>query len=64
MTIHSYSSEDYDQLISLYKQPELYGGIFDEARDVKEKLQKRIENDPEAILVAEKAGKIVGSISL
>lgn len=64
MIIRSYTPLDYDQVVSLYKQPELYGGVFDEARDAEEKLRKRIEADPDAILVAQDNGNIVGTVSL
>lgn len=62
--IRQYTSSDYENIVSLYKQSHLYGGVFDENRDAKEKLQKRTENDPDAILIAEENGKIVGTISL
>ena len=45
----------------------LYQGFYvshDENRDAKQKLQKRIESDSDAILVAEKDGNIVGTVSL
>ncbi len=62
--IRSYSSSDYEQVTALYKQSTLYGGQFDENRDSKERLQKRIEAEPDAILVAEQNKKIVGTVSL
>lgn len=64
MKIRPYTPTDYDQIIALYKQSDLYGGQFDEDRDSAERLQKRIEVDADAILVAEYNGKIVGTISL
>src|SRR5687767_9113325 len=64
MNIRPYSPGDYPQLAALYKQSELYGGQFDENRDSEERLRKRIETDPDAILVAEGDGKIVGTTSL
>jgi predicted N-acetyltransferase YhbS len=64
MVIRPYSTTDYDQVAVLYKQGHLYGGQFDENRDSFEKLQKITERDPEAILVAEDDGKILGTISL
>lgn len=64
MTIRSYQSSDYEQVVALYQQSKLYGGQFDEDRDSKERLQKRIVADPESILVAEKDGQIVGTVSL
>jgi predicted N-acetyltransferase YhbS len=64
MNIRSYQPTDYQQVVALYRQPELYGGQFDENRDSKERLQKRIEADPDAILVAEQDNKIIGAVSL
>jgi predicted N-acetyltransferase YhbS len=64
MNIRPYQSSDYEQVIALYRQSELYGGQFDENRDSEERLQKRIEADPDAILVAEQDIKIVGTVSL
>jgi len=55
---------DYEQLAALYKQSDLYGGQYDENRDSRERLQKRIEADSDALLVAEKNGRIVGTVSL
>jgi predicted N-acetyltransferase YhbS len=64
MNIRPYHPADYEQVIALYCQSELYGGKFDENRDNAERLQKRIEADPDAILVAEQDSKIVGTVSL
>jgi hypothetical protein len=62
--IRSYSTEDYDEVKALYLQSELYGGVFDEARDSKEKLRKRVEADPDSILVAIQNDRVVGTVSL
>jgi len=64
MKIRRYDPNDYPHVASLYRQSNLYGGQFDENRDSAERLQKRIEADPDAILVAENDGAIVGTISL
>lgn len=64
ITIRSYKLSDYTDVIALYKQPELYGGQFDEARDSEERLRKHVEADPDAIIVAEDSGEIVGTVSL
>lgn len=64
MIIRAYKSSDYNQVASLYKQSHLYGGQFDENRDSSEKLNKLIKADPEAILVAERRDKIIGTVSL
>jgi len=62
--IRPYETTDYAQLVALYRQSNLYGGQFDENRDSQERLRKRTEADPDAILVAEHNGKIVGTVSL
>lgn len=64
MNIRSYKTNDYEYLKLLYLQSELYGGQFNENRDSAEKLQKRIEADPDAILVAEVDEKVLGTVSL
>lgn len=64
MNIRPYQPSDYEQLAALYHQSKLYGGQFDENRDSKERLRKRIEADPDAILVAEEATKLIGTVSL
>ncbi len=62
--IRSYKDEDYLQLKELYQHSEWYGGVFDEARDGKERLAKKIAGDPEAILVYEQKEQLLGTISL
>src|SRR3989344_1012158 len=64
LSTRSYKPEDYPQIASLYKQSELYGGQFDENRDSGERLSRKIKDDPEAILVCELDGKIVGTVSI
>lgn len=63
-SIRNYKISDYNSLAALYKQGELFGGQFDENRDSEEKLAGRIKADPEAILVCEDEGRIIGTISL
>ncbi len=46
MLVRKYKIADYQQVIALYKQSELYGGQFDENRDSEEKLERRISSDP------------------
>lgn len=62
--IRSYREDDYEQLKKLYEHHEWYGGVFDEARDGRERLARKIADDPEAILVYEQDGEIVGTISI
>ena len=64
MIIRSYRPTDYDQIVTLYKRSELYGGVFDEERDTAERLRKRVEADPGAIIVAEEDETIIGTVSL
>lgn len=64
MHIRRYTSNDYEKLVALSKQTNLYGGQFDENRDSADRLQKKIEADPDAIFVAEEENQIVGTVSL
>ncbi len=59
-----YQDSNYDQLKELYQHSEWFGGQFDEARDSREKLARKITDDPEAILVYEQDGQLLGTISL
>lgn len=62
--IRSYTDADYEGLKELYQHSEWYGGVFDEARDGRERLAGKIADDPQAILVYEKDGELVGTISI
>lgn len=64
MIVRQYKPTDYEQLKALYLDSSTFGGQFDEARDAADRLQKKIEADPDAILVAELENKIVGTVSL
>lgn len=64
MNIRNYRPSDYEQLKRLYLDSSTFGGQFDEARVAAERLQRKIEADPDAILVAELDGKLVGTVSL
>lgn len=64
MIVRQYKTSDYEQLKSLYLDGSTFGGQFDEARDAVSRLQKKIEADPDAILVAEQDGELVGSVSI
>lgn len=64
LVVRGYKTEDYEGAVSLYKREGLYGGQFDEDRDSRERLDRKISDDPESILVCEQAGKIVGTVSL
>ena len=62
--VRSYTPEDYSSVVALYKETEMPGSEFDLNRDSEQRLQKRIENDPDAILIGKVGGKVVGSVSL
>ena len=62
--IRSYKDSDYDQLKELYLHPEWFGGQFDEARDNREGLASIMARDPQAILVCEEDGELIGTVSL
>ena len=62
--LRSYRDTDYEQLKALYKHSEWYGGVYDEARDGRERLAQKIETDPEAILVYEENSDLKGTISI
>lgn len=64
MTIRQYKPADYEQLKSLYLDSSTFGGQFDEAKDAADRLKRKIEADPDAILVAEYNGKLTGTVSL
>jgi predicted N-acetyltransferase YhbS len=64
MIIRPYKLSDYEQLKKLYLDSSIFGGQFDEARDASDRLQKKIEADPDAIMVAEIDNRIVGTVSL
>ena len=63
-SIREYHDADYDDLKELYGHTEWYGGVFDKARDGRERLAKKIADDPEAIWLYEEGGKVVGTVSL
>jgi len=64
MKIRYYEPADYEQLKALYLDSSLFGGQFDDARDSEIRLHKKIEADPNSILVAEEEGRLIGTVSL
>jgi predicted N-acetyltransferase YhbS len=62
--VRQYRHTDYDQVESLYRQRDAYGGEFSQFRDSEGRLNSRTVVDPESIFVAEQAGRIVGTISI
>lgn len=59
-----YDDSKYPQLMQIYLHSEWYGGVFDEARDGQERLAAKIADDPQAILVYERDGELLGTISI
>lgn len=55
---------DYSSVEALYKDSSTFGGQFDQARDSEERLKDLIEKKPDAILVAEDKGEIIGTVTL
>lgn len=64
MNIRPYQPTDYEQIAALYRQSDLYGGQFSENRDSADRLRRRIEADPDAIIVAEADSRLLGTVSL
>lgn len=64
MEVRNYKDSDYESVVGLYKNSELYGGQFDEDRDSRERMRKHMERDPEAVLICENENEVVGTISL
>lgn len=62
--IRAYRDSDYEKLKELYMHSEWYGGQFDDARDARERLAKKIVHDPDSILVYAVNSEIVGTISM
>src|SRR4051812_9687735 len=59
--IRFYKPADYPQVKAIYQSK---GAWFKEGVDDEERLTEKIRRDPESILVVDKAGKVVGTISL
>ena len=65
MKIRNYNpNTDYKAVAALYKSSETYGGQYDDARDAEDRLKTLVEQKPDAILVAEDNGEIVGAVTL
>lgn len=62
MQIRFYKSSDYQQLIALYKKSDQFK--FDEVTDSESGITRKIEKDPESLLVTEENQQIVGSVSI
>lgn len=62
--VRRYVDADYEQLKALMEHTELYGGTFDEARDGRDRLQQKIAQDPESILVFQQGSELVGTLSI
>ena len=62
--IRGYTDADYEQVKAMYQHGEWYGGKFDEHRDSREVLMHKITADPQAIIVDDENGVILGTISI
>lgn len=62
MQIQPYQLTDYEDLIDLYKQSNEFK--FDEITDSRENITRKIERDPESILLAKEDDELVGSVSI
>ena len=60
LQIRPYVQNDYTSVIELYKE----GDLFEKDFDTKNALERKIERDPESILVAVRNNEIVGTISI
>ena len=56
--IRNYKEAEFPQFEQLLKNI----GIYYEPLDTRDILKKKIEHDPEAILVAEENGRLVGTV--
>lgn len=62
MNIRPYQPSDYKQLTTLYKHSDQFK--FDEVTDSEVNISRKIERDPESLVIAEHEGQIVGSVSI
>lgn len=62
--IRAYTDDDYEAVKSLYQHGEWYGGQFDEARDGRVRLAAKVKSDPQSIVVYEKDGNVIGTVSI
>lgn len=60
--IKKYDDSNYSALVALYKSSNEFD--FDEVTDSKESISKKIEKDPESVLLAYDEEKLVGSVSI
>lgn len=58
ITLRNYKDSDFEAV----KKNIVDGGIFDPVRDTRENLKKKIEYDPESIIIAEKDGELIGNV--
>jgi hypothetical protein len=62
MQVRSYKSSDYKALIDLYGKSDEFK--VDKVTDSEANISRKIEKDPESLLVVEDNGQIVGSVSI
>ena len=61
LKIRPYTVSDYQQVKAIYQSK---GAWFTEGTDDEDRLAAKIEKDPGSILVAEKEGNIIGTVSI
>lgn len=64
ISVRPYQPSDYPALKALYESNDTFGGQFDTDRDSEQRINKQIAFDKDSVLVAEKEGKLVGSVSI
>lgn len=63
--VRPYEPDDYAEVAELYRRSDLYGGVFDPARDAPDRLAAAQRSGAESVLVAEVSdGCVVGTVSL
>lgn len=60
MTIRPYQAGDYRWVKQIYEDT----GFYDEITDSEERINRKLERDPQSILVAEDSNEVVGTVSL
>lgn len=62
MKIEYYKNKDYSDLVVLYRACDEFE--FDEVTDSQESIRRKIDRDPESILLAYEEEELVGSVSI
>ena len=62
MKLRKYETTDYEKLMELYRKSEEFE--MDEVTDAESGLKRKIEADPESVLVVEREDELVASVSI